>query len=49
MYIIQELDNGCWIDKYKSTDLDFISEMFHNFTLKYPEIKYRLLEMIIYV
>lgn len=49
MYVIQELESGVWVDKYKSSDLDFITEMFHNFSIKYPNNKYRLMEMIIYV
>ena len=50
MYIIQEyLGSGCWSDKYRNSDYQFIIDMFKNFQDKYPKSEFRLIEVFIYV
>lgn len=50
MYIIQEnVDSNYWTDLYKSSDYAFICEMLSNFREKHTNIKYRIIEVFIYV
>ena len=50
MYIIQEyLSDKTWCDRYKNSDYPFIIEMYNNFCERYPNSKFRLIEVFIYV
>lgn len=50
MYIVQEyLSDKTWCDRYQNSDYPFILEMYNNFCIKYPDCKFRLIEVFIYV
>lgn len=50
MYIIQEqINNEDWFDKYQCGDYDFILELYHNYICKFPDHKFRVIEVFAYV
>lgn len=50
MYIIQEkLSDNTWYDRYQNNDYNLIVEFFNNFKEKYPDNKFRIIEVFFYV
>ena len=50
MYIIQEnLSDNNWYDRYQDNDYELIVEFFNNFKDKYPNSKFRIIEVFFYV
>lgn len=50
MYIVQEqIEKDLWQDRYQSADYEFIADMYHGFREKYPNIKFRIIEVYYYV